>query len=280
MDNFYNIKMTKNDFVRMSEFIYNQYGIKMPPGKKIMLQARLQKRLRALNITSFKNYCDFVFSKEGEQKEVINMIDVVSTNKTDFFREPVHFDFMLENFLPEYVSNGSANKKLKVWCAGCSSGEEAYTIAITLSEFVREHPGFDYFIYGTDISKKMLTKAIDAIYQEKRVEGIPLDIKKRYLLKSKDQIEKKVRFVPSLRSKIHFERMNFMDEEFNVKEIFDVIFCRNVLIYFDRITQEKVINKLCSKLKTGGYLFLGHSESIMNLDVPLDQVKPAIFRRI
>ncbi len=269
-------KLSDKEFDTLSTFIYTRYGIKMPPAKKIMLQSRLQKRLRALKIYSFSEYVDFVFSKQGDE-EVVHMMDVVSTNKTDFYREPAHFEYLTKNMLPEYVEKNTRN--LKLWSAGCSSGPEVYTLAIVLSEFFEAHSGFDFSILGTDISTKVLKLAHAAIYKEEAVAMIPLETKRKYLLKSKDKTKKEVRVNAKLRQKISYQRLNFMDSTYNIHEQFDIIFCRNVLIYFDRETQEQVINKLCRHLKPGGYFFLGHSESITNIDVPLTQVKPTIFTR-
>jgi len=273
-------KMTDDEFNRLSEFVYKQSGIKMPPAKKIMLQSRLQKRLRELKITSFKEYSDYVFSEDGLKNEIIHMLDVVSTNKTDFFREPVHFDFLNSHVLPEFLNENKNHNNFKVWSAGCSSGEEPYTIAITLNEFKNENSKFDYSILGTDISSQILQKAVQAIYKEERIANIPIEIKRKYFLKSKDRINKTVRVAQTLRGKAHYQRLNFMSDSYNLPDLFDVIFCRNVLIYFNRETQEQVINRLCAKLKSGGYLFIGHSESILGMSVPLEQIKPTIFRRI
>jgi chemotaxis protein methyltransferase CheR len=276
----YKAKMTNEEFRKLSQFITEHAGIKLPDVKKVMLQSRLQKRLRYLNMSSFKEYVEYVFSEEGIQNELIHMLDVVSTNKTDFFREPVHFEFLEKTLLPEYVSQFPLNRPLKVWSAGCSSGEEVYTIAMTISEFKKDHPGLDYSLLGTDISTDILKKAINAIYKEEKVDKVPIDLKKKYLLKSKDRSRKLVRIVPELRKKAQYKRMNLMDNNYDLSDTFDVIFCRNVLIYFNRDVQEQVINKLTRKLRTGGYFFIGHSESIMAMDVPLQQIKPTIFKRI
>lgn len=280
LNKIFQAKLTDNEFDKLSKFIYNEAGIKMPRVKKVMLQSRLQKRLRQLSITTFKDYIDYVFSEKGMETEIIHMLDVVSTNKTDFFREPIHFDFLREYVLPEFVNEGQFSRPLKVWSAGCSSGEEPYTLTIVLSEFKSEFPRFDYNIIGTDISTQILQKAVAAVYKEERIMNIPMNLKKKYFLRSKDRTNPSVRVVPELRKKVRFQRLNFMDNSYSISETFDVVFCRNVLIYFDRPTQEKVIQKLCTKLKPGGYFFLGHSESIMNMDVPLDQIKPTIFRRV
>jgi len=149
-----------------------------------------------------------------------------------------------------------------------------------LSEFALTHPGFDFSILGTDISTLMLKKAYAAVYSEEMVSMIPLEIKRKYLLKSKDRSKKLVRVSEGLRKKVKFQRLNFIEDQYSVNEQFDIVFCRNVLIYFDRETQEKVINRLCNFLKTDGIFFLGHSESITNINVPLKQIKPTVYCKI
>jgi chemotaxis protein methyltransferase CheR len=278
-DSYYKIKMTTEDFNRLSKYIYNELGIKMPIEKKLMLQSRLLKRLSELHIGNFKDYLDFVFSKEGKTAELKTLTDLVTTNKTDFFREPIHFTFLQDVVLPELVEK-KKQKKIKFWSAGCSSGEEPYTLAMTLSDYLEGVSGYNYSIHATDLSTRMLEKASLAVYGLDRVKDIPLPIKRKYLLKSKDPQNKTVRIVPDLRKKITFQHLNFMDHSYYVDDDFDAIFCRNVIIYFDRATQEMVINKLTAHLKPGGYFFLGHSESITNMDIPLKHIKPTIFQKI
>lgn len=272
-------QLSDADFVKLSTFIYSNYGIKLPLSKKIMLQSRLASRLKVNNMNSYADYTKFVLSGTAGEAEIINMIDLVSTNKTDFYREAMHFDFMREVVLPEYINRGT-NEPLKIWSAASSSGEEAYTIAMVISEFIETNRRFDFEILGTDISSRILEKATLGIYPIDRVDVVPLAQKKKYLLRSKDQENPRVRIAPFLRSKTRFQRLNLMDASYNVPKEFDLIFCRNVLIYFDRETQEKVINKLCMHLKPGGYFFLGHSESISGIDVPLKPLKPTMFVKI
>ncbi len=273
-------EMTNSDFNRLSSYIYNNYGIKMPVGKKTMLQCRLQKRMRELKISSYKEYCDLVFSKQGQEDEIYQMIDVVSTNKTDFFREHAHFDFLKNTILPGLNKNDSSGNFVKVWSAGCASGEEAYTIAMVMSEFKEKNPDFDFKILGTDISNKILTEAANAIYPLNKVSDIPLNLKKKYLLKSKDKTLAKVRIVPELRAKVKFARLNLMEDNYNVQEKYDIIFCRNTLIYFDKETQKKVVFNLINEIKNNGYFILGHSESLINMDTPIKQVSPTVYRKV
>lgn len=277
INSIYKAQLKDSEFKKLSEFIYGNFGIKMPPAKKIMLQSRLHKRLKALHIDNFHDYLEYVFSKKGQEEEVIHMIDVVSTNKTDFFREPTHFDFLHEYILPQLIKEGK--RSINIWSAGCSSGEEPYTIAISMLEFCRKHTDIEFKILATDISTVVLKTAIGAVYPQQRIENLPIELKKRYFLKSKDRTDPKVKLINEVRNKIKFQRLNFMDNTYAINDMFDIIFCRNVLIYFDKETQEKVISKQCSKLKPKGFYFLGHSESTTGIDVPLLQMKPTIFQK-
>lgn len=278
--NYTQIQMSDKVFNQLSEFIYSNYGIKMPLHKKIMLQSRLQRRLRHLNMSSFDDYVSFVFSNEGEKKELVHMTDLVTTNKTDFFREQVHFDFLTQYGLPELLSYRSAYSDLKIWSAGCSSGEEPYSIAIMMQEFSNNVKPLNYNIFAVDLSTEVLQSANNAIYKEEKIEGLPLQLKKKYFLRSKEGDNKLVRVKKEIRDRVHFSRMNLIKDIPNVKQSFDIIFCRNTLIYFDRDTQESVINNLSTKLNQGGFFFLGHSESIANMKVPLKHIKPTIFQKI
>lgn len=272
--------MSDKEFERLSEFIFREYGIKMPKHKKLMLQGRLRSRLKERNFTGFGQYIEFLFSSEGQQIELIHMIDVVTTNKTDFFREPDHFDFLFNNVLSEYKNRTPSGKTFNIWSAGCSSGEEPYTIAIILNEFKALHPGFEFKILATDLSSRVLDFAQTAVYPENKVDVIPLSLKKNYLLKSKDKVKKEVRIVASLRNSVTFERQNLMHLDKYNKSDFDVIFCRNTLIYFDRPTQIKVVNELVNKLNNRGYLFIGHSESLLNEHwLPIERVAPTIYKK-
>ncbi|MBE6340830.1 MAG: protein-glutamate O-methyltransferase CheR [Marinilabiliaceae bacterium] len=271
-------ELSAADFKIFSNYIYSEFGIKMPEVKRVMLQGRLLKRIRQLKMSSYSEYKEYFFSKEGQQKELYNFLSVVTTNKTDFFREPVHFDFLSNTLLPEMV-NEQKKSMVKIWSAACSSGEEPYTISIVLNEFKEEHPQIGFSILGTDISLNVLDKAAKGIYAEKEVELMPLNLKKKYFLRSKDRKNPTVKVQPILQKNISLQYLNLMDSVYDLKDTFDVIFCRNVLIYFDRETQEKVINKLCERLIPGGYLFIGHSESVANMNVPLINIKPTIFKR-
>jgi len=276
------MSLSTKDFQRLSSFIYNELGIKMPDSKRTMLTGRLAKRLRANKLNSFSDYCDFVFSPEGQRQELVHLLDAVTTNKTDFFREPSHFEHLVRSVLPTLINENyfGFGKKCRIWSAGCSTGQEPYTLAMVLSEFASSQAGrFAFEILATDISTRVLDAARRAVYPEHVIEPIPKGFRKKYLLRGKDPENPQVRIVPELRSLIKFGRLNFMDQEFGIGDPLDIIFCRNVIIYFDKPTQERLMGKFCQNLRPGGFLFVGHSESLQGYDVPLVQVAPTIYRR-
>jgi chemotaxis protein methyltransferase CheR len=269
------------EFQRFSGLIYDSVGIKMPPAKKTMLEARLQKRLKALGIPSFEEYGDFVFSQDGRSSELVHLIDVVTTNKTDFFREPGHFDFMVKIALPTILqARGEAGRDpVRIWSAGCSTGEEPYTLAMVLSEYAVGRPDFRAAITASDICTEVLQTAKTAIYPEERTDPIPLNLKKKYLMRSREKSRALVRIAPALRSLVTFKRINFMDDDLGLAEKMDIIFCRNVVIYFDKPTQQTLMRKFHKQLKPGGYLFIGHSETLSGLDVDFKAVASTVYRK-
>lgn len=269
------------EFLRFSVLIYESVGIKMPPAKRTMLEARLQKRLKILGIPSFEEYSEYVFSQEGRTSELVHLIDVVTTNKTDFFREPGHFDFMVKTALPNILeSRGEASRDpVRIWSAGCSTGEEPYTLAMVLSEFAGNRPDFRAAITASDICTQVLQTAMTAIYPEERTDPIPLNLKKKYLLRSREKTKSLVRISPKLRSLVTFKRINFMDDDLGISEKMDIIFCRNVVIYFDKPTQQTLMRKFYKQLKPGGYLFIGHSETLSGLDVNFKAVASTVYRK-
>ena len=273
------VALSPQSFARFAQFITTELGIKMSQAKVPMLQSRLVRRLRHLQLGSLEEYQEYLFHSPGAREELVHFIDAVTTHKTDFFREPQHFDYLVRAALPELNRNyGRTDWRLKLWCAGCSSGEEPYTLAMVLSEYARQQPGFDFSILATDISTKVLNHAQAGIYDAERVEPVPLALRHRYLLRSNDPARQLVRITADLRSKVRFHRLNFMDADYGVKEMFDLIFFRNVMIYFDKSTQEAVIQKLCRNLRPGGYLFVGHSESLAGLNIPVSLAASAVFR--
>jgi chemotaxis protein methyltransferase CheR len=271
-------QLSDRHFRAIATLIEGQVGIKLPANKRLMLEGRLHKRVRALHYSDLNQYVESLFGADQFDHELTHLIDVVTTNKTDFFRESLHFTFMKDVAVPALLKpHGRTN--LKVWSAAASAGMEAYTAAMVLDSMARGGLRFDFRILGTDISTAMLRLAKTAIYTRDVLGPVPPEFIKRYFLRPRDSSSDEVRVVPELRRLTHFMRMNLMDAAYPVDRDVDIIFCRNVLIYFERQTQRKVVEQLCSHLRPGGYLMVGHSESMVHNVVPgLKQVQPTIFR--
>jgi chemotaxis protein methyltransferase CheR len=271
--------MTQQEFEKFGEFIQTEFGIKMPPGKKTMLESRLNKRLRSLNMSSYQEYQDYLFSLKGLEVEMPHLVDAVTTNKTEFFREGQHFELLFNEILPHMLEQKGPRPKLTAWSAGCSNGKEPYSLAMVLNELAEQYPGLEYQILGTDISRQVLQEATRAVYPEDNAQSIPYRLRKKYLLRSKDRQKKLVRIVPELRSRVSFRELNLL-HEISFREQMDLIFCRNVIIYFERPVQETLFGKLSSCLGQGGYLFIGHSETLSGMDLPLKQVRPTVYQKV
>jgi chemotaxis protein methyltransferase CheR len=259
--------------------IREQAGIVLGPDKKTMLELRLRPRLRVLHMESYADYCRYLFGRQGQEQELTNLLDAVTTNKTDFFREPAHFDYLVKLALPDLVKRKEPGKPLLIWSAGCSTGEEPYTLAMVLSEYAAVNPDFRFNILATDLCTTVLAKAKLGIFDTDAVGPVTQDLRRKYLMRSRDKQVDAWRVVPELRNHIEFRRLNFMDAHYSVAEKADAIFCRNVIIYFDRPTQEQILTKLTSHLAPGGYAFLGHSETLHGLNVPLVSIAPALYRK-
>ena len=272
--------LCSRDYVRLCELIYREAGITLGSEKRTMLEVRLKPRLKELHLGSYSQYCDYLFAREGQTEEIIPLIDVVTTNKTDFFREPRHFDFLFGKALPGLTSGDGGKRSLLIWSAGCSTGEEPYTLAMVLSEYALAHPGFHFRILATDISTRVLAHAKLGIYTTETVAPVQAALRIKYLLRSRDRASNRVRVSPELRRLVEFRRLNFMDSSYGIPEMADAIFCRNVIIYFDRPTQQRILRRLCQHLVPGGYLFVGHAETLHDMNLPLVPVAPALYRRV
>lgn len=273
------IELSPRSFRRFAEFITRELGIKMSEQKIPLLQSRLHRRLRALGLPSIEAYQDYLFDSGHAEAELADFIDAITTNKTDFLREPHHFDYLVRQVLPSLAPETERRGGFKLWCAGCSTGEEPYTLAMYLAEYAEQHPPFGFSLFATDISTQVLRAARRAIYDEGRIEPVPMPWRHKYLLRSRDPARAQVRIVPALRERLRFARLNFMDADYGITEQFDAVFFRNVMIYFSRETQQAVVRRLCANLRPGGHLFTGHSESLLGLDVPLRMVASAVYRK-
>jgi len=274
--------LSDKHFSQLSGFIYDICGIKLPPAKKTMLEARLSKRLRALGIGSYDSYCDLLMSDGGLHQELVHMIDVVTTNKTEFFRESAHFDYLTQRLLPLLTGRSchTGRQSISIWSAGCSTGEEPYTLAMVLAEAAAAYPGLEFSILATDISVRVLEYAQRAIYERDKIAAVPKHLQKKYFLRGRNGQEGKYRIVPELRERVSFRRLNFMEDDFGMRDPVDVIFCRNVIIYFDKPTQERLLRKFYDHLGDDGYLFLGHSETIHGMRLPLVSAAPTVYRKV
>lgn len=270
--------LSARDLNRLCKLIYNQCGINLNAEKQVMLEGRLKRRIVELKLSSYHEYCEYLFDGHGhDAEEMVQLIDAVTTNKTDFFREKPHFDLLVSQVLPELAARGK-NRELLIWSAGCSTGEEPYTLAIVLTEYARAHAGFRFRILATDISTAVLAKAKLGVFTSEVVSPVPLDLRRKYFMQSRNRESNQLRVVPELRDTIEFRRLNLM-EDFGMSELADAIFCRNVIIYFDRPTQEQLFRKFSRQLVDGGYMFVGHSENLHHMDVPLVPVAPALYRK-
>ncbi|MDR3440642.1 CheR family methyltransferase [Telmatospirillum sp.] len=274
-------RLSTQQFHRLAKAIEGYSGIKMPPAKKVMVEGRLRRRVSKLGLASLNAYCDHLFAQGDLNNEFIHLIDAVTTNKTEFFREPQHFRFLTEQGLPTLLAKSGAGgrRTLKAWSAACSTGAEPYTMAMVLQEFGQTQRGYRYSVLATDICTEVLEKGLLGIYPEEMSAPVSEELLRRYFMRSRDRARQEVRVAPEIRTQVRFARLNLMDESYDVDMGMDIIFCRNILIYFDKPTQEQVLKRLCQHLHPGGYLIIGHSEATAGFSLPLRSVAPTVFMR-
>ena len=274
--------ISDRDYFELCTLIRAECGIAFGEGKRLMVESRLRRRARTLGIGSLAAYCGLLRGDGGRGSELPHLIDAVTTHKTDFFREPAHFSFLTARAVPDLARTTGAGTRrpLRLWSSACSTGQEPYTLAMALAEYARGegNDGFRFQITGSDISTAVLETAAAAVYGQELIRPLPADFQ-RYLLRSRDRSRKLVRIAPELRSLVKFQQVNLMDSKYPFGDPFDVVFCRNVMIYFDRATQASVLQRVSTTLRAGGYLFMGHSESLCGLDLPLEQVAATVYRR-
>ena len=270
------------DFGRIARLVESEAGIKMPPGKRLMVEGRLRKRMRALGIPTFADYCNMLFKQGGLDHELTYLINAVTTNKTDFFREPEHFDFLASHMVPNLIKQrGERNPLLKFWSAAASTGAEAYTLSMVLRDLMLARRDFRFAILGTDISTQVLAQGQRAVYPAEMIAPVPAALQERYVLHArKPGLRPEVRMAPEIRRHVQFQHLNLMDTTYPFDRDVDVIFLRNVLIYFEKSDQATVVGRLVGHLRPGGYLVLGHSESMIGTSLSVRQVAPAVFMKL
>jgi chemotaxis protein methyltransferase CheR len=260
--------LNDDEFNWISRFLNEQTGIQLKDGKQAMVMGRLEKRLRKLNFQAYGDYFSSLI-QPGNALEQRLAIDLLTTNETYFFREAQHFDFLCSQILPKHP----LSKPLRIWSAACSSGEEVYTLAFLLAEYF---PSNQWEIIGTDISTRVLEKARDGLYHESVSENIPPGLLKKHCLKGVDEYDGFLLIDPAIRKRVKFEHANLIGEIPDVGQ-FDVIFLRNVMIYFDQDTKQQVLNRLQSHLRPGGHFFISHTESLNGFKTRFKMVKPSIY---
>jgi chemotaxis protein methyltransferase CheR len=270
--NLMSVQLSEKHFHKISEIVYRSCGINLKPGKEALVRSRLMKRLRARRVDSVQGYLDYIESSDGRH-ELAFFIDAMTTNKTSFFREPEHFNYLRDHVLP-----GLECHRLRFWCAACSSGEEPYTLAIWLREHMPDIDKKDALILATDISKRMLEKAHCAIYPVETLKDLPSPQFKKYFNKLNGQHSGSCRITDEVRKMVRLAWLNLL-ESWPMKGPFNVIFCRNVMIYFDRPTQQQLINRFWELLEPGGFLFVGHSEGLSAINHKFRYMRPATYRK-
>ena len=264
----------EEDFKTVAKIMYETAGVNLTDKKKQLVQSRLTRRFRELGMASLSDYVKLVSSPAGS-KELSSMVDALTTNKTFFFREPAHFEYLVDTFLPDLKDK----RQIKIWSAGCSSGEEAYTLAMVLEDALGRSTQ-SYKILATDICTTVLATAKKGIYPADAVDGIPEGFRKRFLRNATVPETGKpgVEVVPELRRKVSVARLNLMGQ-WPMKGPFDAIFCRNVMIYFDKKTRQNLVRRYWNLLAPGGTLFIGHSETLGTEDLGYRFVQPAVYRK-
>jgi chemotaxis protein methyltransferase CheR len=269
--------LTDRQFNTVSNMVKDLCGINLHDGKKELVKARLAKRIRELGMDNFSQYIEFIGTEAG-QAEILCMLDALSTNLTFFFRETAHFDLLREQVMPEMIRRHAQDHKLRIWSAGCSSGEEPYSIAIVMNEVVRDLLNWDGRILATDLSRRMLDLARRGLYSRERFRETPPRIIAEHFACVHGSDPKQFQVNESIRQMVTFARLNLM-ESWPMRGPFDVIFCRNVMIYFDKATQNQLVERFWELLVPGGVLFIGHSESLSGAKHRFKYLQPTVYRK-
>lgn len=273
-------RLREDYFRRLTDVIEHITGIKLVASKRTMIEGRLRKRVRALGLSTLDDYAEYIFDQGGFHLESAHIVDCATTNKTDFFREPEHFTYLANQLIPQILSGKPRGARhLKFWSAAASIGAEAFTLAMLLADMAGRLE-FEFSILGTDICGTVLEQARRAIYSIEMLNPVPDHLLERFVMPANDPARQEMRIVPELRRHVQFVQLNLMDEDYALDTLFDVIFCRNILIYFAKENQERVVKKLARYLAPKGFLILGHSESMAgSQELLLEQVAPTVFQR-
>jgi chemotaxis protein methyltransferase CheR len=273
------VAITDQEFDLLRRLIHAHAGITLAPWKRDVVRARLTRRLRELGLTTFAEYHTCLLA-DGSGSELMRFINAMTTNKTEFFREAHHFEYLRSTWLPSRgPCRRATDRRLRFWSAGCSTGEEPYSLAVTLLDALDGAGTWDIRILASDIDTDVLARAAEGIYAAEQVAPVPAAMLPRYFLRGTGPREGLVRVKPAVRSLVTFRRINVIEEPWPIRARFDAIFCRNVLIYFDRATQQRLLHRLVHQLTDTGLLLLGHAETVHGLVTGLTQVAPTVYRR-
>lgn len=275
------LELSDREFAQLSDLVKAHTGIKLNQNKRALVVSRLSQRLRALKLTGFSQYIDLL-QRSDSDGELINMINRITTNKTDFFREQHHFTYLTDIVLPQMVQRAdrTGEKKLRVWSAGCSSGEEPYSLAITLSEFFRDLAGWDYKILATDLDTNMLNHAAAGVYDSQRMAPVANHLKTRYFTVQHQGGQTVYKAKAELKDVILFRKFNLMTPKFPLKTRLDFIFCRNVMIYFTIEDRIRILTNFHNLIHSEGYIFVGHSESLMMVPNLFKYVASTVYKKV
>ncbi|MBL1274962.1 MAG: protein-glutamate O-methyltransferase CheR [Ectothiorhodospiraceae bacterium] len=270
---------TGADFRFIRDLVADRTGIMLSENKKDLVYGRLARRLRELRMTRFRDYCDLL--QKGHDEEMVNFVNAITTNLTSFFREDHHFDYLAKKLIPTLVEKKIQNKdahRIRIWSAGCSTGEEPYSIAMVVNEVMEKYKSWDVRILATDLDTKVLEKASNGIYEKSRVEGLSKTRLRRWINSGNGANEGMVRMTRELRDLITFKQLNLMND-WPMKGPFDLIFCRNVVIYFNKPTQQKLFDRYAGLLDENGHLFLGHSETMFKKTERYQLIGKTIYQK-
>jgi len=269
-------RMTDGDFARIQKYAMEHTGISLSGQKKEMIYSRLAKRIRLLKLEDFSTYCDLL--SDHSEQEISNFVNAITTNLTSFFREEHHFEFLKETVVRDLKEWHQTDGKVRVWSAGCSTGEEPYSIAIALSEAMLNGAQWDIKVLATDLDTCVLKHGSDGVYDVERLEDVPERRVRRFFRHGRKENSNKVYVKDCVRNMISFKQLNLM-KDWPMRGKFDVIFCRNVVIYFDKPTQRILFDRYANALRSGGYLFIGHSENLNGVSDRFESLGRTIYRK-
>lgn len=270
-------QFTESMFEQIRELVKHHTGIVLSDGKQDMVYGRLTRRLRALDLSEFDSYLTLI--KREDEQELTHLVNAITTNLTSFFREEHHFEYLKNTVFPGLLEKNAATQKIRIWSAGCSTGEEPYSIAMVVREFFEDYDGWDVKVVATDLDSNVIDKGKAGVYDIGRVDGLSLEYKKRWMKRGKGDQSNLVKMKSELQNLITFKQLNLL-HGWPIKGPIDIIFCRNVVIYFDKETQRNLFDRYADVLSSDGHIFIGHSENMFNVCDRFESLGNTIYQRI